>query len=340
MPKVSVIIPVYNAEKFVKQCLKSCTAQTLQDIEIIVVDDKSTDNTVSLVKNFVLKDNRIKLIELPQNKKQGYARNIATEQAEADYVMFLDVDDKYEPDCVEKMYNKIVQDNADMTVCRFKTINNKNENISDKQYLKNLTDIPKSLYSGFSYKDLPPQTIFETCNAVWDKIYKKSFLTDNDIKFPVGMYCEDDVFSVKAFFLAKKISVLNEALIYYRINRLDSTNNVRNEDAFDCFKMMEYIQKDLKNMDIPYIYKHVFIIYKVSFLINSYNSIKRKYKKQFYIKMQGELYQYKTLLEKQKVNKKNLFYNRLNLILSNNYYMYEIKKFLSIITGKKDYFYN
>ena len=114
MPKVSVIIPVYNVEKYITQALDSVVNQTLVDIEIICVNDCTPDKSFEIVKEYALKDKRFSLLELELNQGQGVARNKALEIAKGDYIMFLDPDDWYELDACEKAYNQISKNNNEM----------------------------------------------------------------------------------------------------------------------------------------------------------------------------------------------------------------------------------
>ncbi len=331
MAKVSIIIPVYNEKKFVKNCLVSCMNQTLEDIEIIVVDDKSTDNTVEIVKDIMREDSRIKLIELDKNYRQGYARNIAIEQATSDYIMFLDADDSYDKTCAEKLYNKIVEDDADMTVCKFATIDHKTGKVSFKKYeAGNYAYFDKKFHSGFCYSDINPVELLEKCNVVWDRIYKKSFLIENDIKFPGGMFCEDDVFALKAAFRAKKISVLNECLIYYRINRPTSSSMLKDRTTFDCFKMYKMVKENIKEQGIYYKMEEAFMHYHVYSFLFFYQRVNRLYKREFFNRMQEELSVYEGFIE-DFYNKEASadLYNKLYMILRNNFFMFELKSFFN-----------
>ena len=113
MPKVSVIIPVYNVEKYLRQCLDSVVNQTLEDIEIICVNDCSPDNSLSILKEYANKDNRIKIIDLKENVGPGIAKNKALDIANGEYIMLLDPDDWYEPDACKLAYNQIKKNNND-----------------------------------------------------------------------------------------------------------------------------------------------------------------------------------------------------------------------------------
>lgn len=324
-PKVSIIIPVYNARLFIKECLVNCMNQTFEDIEIIVVDDKSTDNTVDLVKAVMREDSRIKLIELDKNYRQGYARNIAIEQSTVDYIMFLDVDDAYTNDCVEQMYNKISADDADMTVCKFATIDDNTGVLSQKHEFQNYADLPQKFHNGFCYKDVVPYDLFDKCNVVWDKIYKKSFLIDNDIKFPGGMFCEDDVFSFRAIFRAKKVTVLEKSLVFYRVNRATSSSNLKDRTTFDCFKMYEMIKNDLLEQCIFFKLENAFMHYHIFSFMFFYKAVNPKYRKEFFERMKKELSIYEGFLS-DKYNKTSdpETYKVLQSILTNNYYTFQI----------------
>ena len=116
MPKVSVIIPVYNVEKYLHQCLDSVANQTLKDIEIICVNDCSKDNSLDILNEYAKKDSRIKIINFEENKGPGVARNAALDIAQGEYIMFLDPDDWYELNACETAYNQIVENNNDIVV--------------------------------------------------------------------------------------------------------------------------------------------------------------------------------------------------------------------------------
>lgn len=348
MPKVSIIIPVYNEKKFIKNCLSCCINQTLEDIEIIVVDDKSTDNTVEIVKDIMEEDSRIRLIELDKNYRQGYARNIAIEQATADYIMFLDADDLYEKNCVEEMYNKIIGDDADMSICKFATIDDRTGKISYQKYeTGNYAYLPEKFHSGFCYKDVDFMDLFNKCNVVWDKIYRKSFLVENNIKFPGGMFCEDDVFSFETIFKAKKVSILNKSLLYYRINRPTSSSMLKDRTTFDCFKMFKMVKENLQREEIFFKLEKAFMYYHIYSFLFFYGNVNKRYKREFFYKMQKELSIYEGFID-DSYNKKNdpCTYNKLYFILKNNFFMYEFKKFLhkykipkiKITFVKEDYF--
>lgn len=120
--KVTIIIPVYNSEKYLKQCLDSVINQTLEKIEIICIDDKSTDNSLNILKEYRNNDKRIKIIENSGNKGTGYTRNIGLKEALGEYIMLLDADDWYETETCEKAYNQINNNKDDIVFFNYTKI--------------------------------------------------------------------------------------------------------------------------------------------------------------------------------------------------------------------------
>lgn len=330
-PKVSVIIPVYNESKYIKDCIRNCTSQTMDDIEIIVVDDKSTDDTREKVLAECQRDNRVKLIPLKENRKQGFARNIGIQEAKADYIMFLDVDDKYSCDCVEKMYNKIVKDKSDMTVCKFFLIEDgKDITLPNIEFCANYATLPKVFHDGYCYKDFRDKIdLFNRRNVIWDKIYKKSFLVDNGIEFPAGMFCEDDVFTLRAVFRAKKITILDERLVYYTVNRLNSSSNLKDRTSFDCFKLYHLLKEDLIKLGIFNEIENEYMRFEVYSVLHFYDEIKKKYKKEFFKTMQSDFSQFRYYIEnpENKIHDKRTF-TIIETVLKSSHTRFAINFFL------------
>ena len=130
MTKLSVIIPVYNVEEYLNECLDSITNQTLEGIEIICIDDGSTDNSPNLLKEYQKKDQRIKIIT-KENGGQATARNLGIKEAHGEYIAFIDSDDFIEPEMLEKLYTKAKNNNLDIAMCKIATYNNQTKEIKD-----------------------------------------------------------------------------------------------------------------------------------------------------------------------------------------------------------------
>ena len=210
-PKISVIIPVYNIEKYLSECLNSIINQTLKDIEIICVNDGSTDNSLAILKEYAFQDSRIKIID-KENEGLGYTRKVGLDSATGEYILFCDSDDKYVADDVfEKLYNEIKKNNSELMVFRF-LYGDRNSNLLYDYNLGN--DINKSIL------------IFNFYFSAWSKLYKKEFLDKyNDWCFPKYLKFEDIPFHIQTCLRADSISYFDSVCYYYRINNPTSIMN-------------------------------------------------------------------------------------------------------------------
>lgn len=214
-PKVSVIIPTYNNEKYISKCLFSLINQTLSDIEIIVVNDGSKDDTEKILSLFAEKDKRIKVIN-QDNQMQGAARNNGLKIACGEYIGFVDSDDWVDLDYYEKLYNAAKKYDSDLALAtNIRTENGKNKKrisiVEEKYY----TDLQAKVDITRLWKDGCPT----------NKIYRKTFLDKFEIRYPEGVYCEDKIFTTKSVFFANGIVTVPEIYYYYYRNP-DSTVNI------------------------------------------------------------------------------------------------------------------
>ena len=206
--KVSIIIPVYNAEKYLERALSSLINQTLSDIEIICVNDGSTDSSLEILERFSNRDGRIVVITQP-NSGQSSARNLGLKLAKGEYIGFLDADDWVEPDCFEKLYSKA--NGSDISICSIKVCS-KGEEKTDDSYLS-LRVFPKNLdYRTFTHVDCA-DFLFRICVTPWNKIYRREFLEIFSIKFVEGVNFEDNIF----FYSCRKNKIL-QICVFKRIS--------------------------------------------------------------------------------------------------------------------------
>ena len=218
MYKLSVIIPVYNVENYLRECLDSIINQTVKDIEIICVDDGSTDNSQDILKEYQKKDSRIKIIT-KENGGQASARNLGIKEAQGEYIAFIDSDDFIESEMLEKFYTKANDNNLDIAMCKIATYNNQTKEIKDNVWYYMLgifRDFEKEI---FNHKD----TKEFTCNIAvtpYNKIYKTSLIKDNNILFPEGLIFEDEKFFYDTYLRAKRVSIIPEFLWYWKGKRL------------------------------------------------------------------------------------------------------------------------
>jgi len=224
MKKVSVIVPVYNAENFLNRAIDSLLRQTLKDIEIILVDDGSKDNCPKICDDYAKKDNRIIVIH-KENAGQAKARNVAIEIAKGKYIMFLDADDMYEDYTCEHMYNLAEEKKADYVSANYVMMDE-----FDKKREKPAFDT--KMYGDFELKLSDFTKSFFVMNSTpWNKIYNLEFLNKNKIKFDVNPPSEDDYFTTLCYMKANKGYYTNKVIYDYRYNP-NSTSNKCDKEYF------------------------------------------------------------------------------------------------------------
>lgn len=219
MVKVSVIIPVYNGEEHLRQCLDSVLGQTLREIEIICVDDGSTDASFGILKEYEQKDSRVKVLQ-QQNLYAGVARNKGKEAAQGEYLAFWDCDDFFEPECLEQMYRKAVEQQADICVCGGrKYLEDQDLLIPAPRYLDTKM-LPEQ--DVFSIKDNAQYILNFTIVPAWNKLFRKSFIEEEQINFQGVKNGNDVFFTVNALCRASRITTIDKALVNYRTNQEES----------------------------------------------------------------------------------------------------------------------
>lgn len=215
---VSVIIPVYNGEKYIEDCLSSLLSQTLQPKEIIVINDGSTDSTIDIVSAIIKKTENIKAITV-ENNGQGKARNIGFDMCLANYVMFLDADDIIRPETIELAFNTINKDKSDFVI--FDWVFYNYDSLEYKDAGEAVLSVKEILEGDECLLPLNKSPYFSV-----NKIYSKNFLKKNNIRYGEWRIYEDVPFWVKACVAAKRISVIHEPLYIVRLNS-DSTTKTR-----------------------------------------------------------------------------------------------------------------
>lgn len=229
-PLISVIIPVYNSEQFLKSCVESLMLQTFTNAEFIFVDDGSTDNSVSMLKKYQQLDSRI-VIETQENQYAAVARNNGIKIAKGKYITFLDSDDIFDKDALKSFYHTAIRTNADIVISG---ANYFSDDVSDskpagwclrKEFLpfKNV----------FSPLDASNNLFLISAGAPWGKFYKAELIKDNNINFPPLPRAEDFSFVYTCFVLAKKMTIVNSPLVYYRL--LENSNSL--EGAKDKYPL-------------------------------------------------------------------------------------------------------
>ncbi len=229
---VSIIIPVYNVEKYLEKCLSSLVKQTLKNIEIIVVNDGTKDNSQKIIDKFVKEYPKLIISIIKENGGQGSARNLGLKHASGEYIGYVDSDDYVEKDMFEKMFNKAKEENLDIVVC--------GNNIVDESYNVIKTETP------IIFND--ERNILFGKPAVWNKIYKHKIL--EGLEFRSKKLYEDLDFSLKLLLKDYKIGYIDEYLYNYLLRAGSSMNNSnigRNLDIIDAFEeTINYYKKNNK----------------------------------------------------------------------------------------------
>lgn len=241
LQKVSIIIPVYNVEKYIKQCLKSVLNQTYKNLEIILVNDGTKDNSMKVIEEY-LQDERIIII----NKENGglsSARNSGLDKVTGEYIYFLDSDDWLEENALEILINN----SSDIDIVRG-NFNYYDEIKNTKRLPKFRLEYNKNLEGKFLLQDGVEV-------MVWNKLYKTSFIKKNNLKFVEGIIHEDEEFTFKTYMLNPKVKYLEKVTYNYRVNRANSITNdsKKNSSINSLGKIIENFEKQLKFISNPFI---------------------------------------------------------------------------------------
>lgn len=237
--KVSIIIPVFNTSKYLRQCLESIVNQTLNDIEIICVDDGSTDNSLDILNEYKQRDNRIKIFA-QSHKRQGAARNYGIQAARGEYIGFVDSDDWCEPDMFEKLYERAKETNSDITMCAVTTFNDNNSSeFSKSNTYANLDIFPKEFFEKAFSPSKTLDFLMNICVYPPNKIIKRNLLISNNIKFSENTYFEDGAFFFDVWLNAERISLIKHFGYYYRMHSESSTSYTNDFNKLDIFKALK-----------------------------------------------------------------------------------------------------
>lgn len=230
-PIVSVIIPCYNVEKYLRQCLDSVINQTLKDIEIICVDDESSDGTLEILKEYQKKDNRLKVIT-QKNAGAGAARNNGLKAAKGQYLSFLDSDDFFEQNMLQEAYDSAEQNQADFVVFNSDQYHMDKKSFVMTPWVLHMADIPP--YMPFAYRQLTDNVFKVFVGWAWDKLYRREFVLQNKLYFQEQRTTNDMLFVFSGLIVAKKISVVDKVLVHQRRGSSESLSVTR-EKSWHCF---------------------------------------------------------------------------------------------------------
>lgn len=256
IPEISVIIPVYNIENYLFECLQSILSQDISNIEVICVNDGSNDNSLAVMKNIKCQDKRIKIINT-EHKGSGLARNLAITYASGKYILFVDGDDFLEKRALYKMLSKAEAENVDIVMFgAFSYYEKKKKKYAGTYDYKK---IPYKYLNGvFSGKD-SGNDIAKFPSTSWTKLYNTDFIKKNNIKFQDIEIGQDQLFYFHSMITAKRISVLEKNLYNYRKNRKGSAMTVKKKKSFSPIYVFYGIEDLLKSKNALEKYKNILI---------------------------------------------------------------------------------
>jgi glycosyltransferase involved in cell wall biosynthesis len=285
---VSIIVPIYNVEKYVEKCINSIINQTYSSIEVILINDGSSDNSREIIEQYN-SDSRFKIID-QKNEGLSSARNTGLENAKGDYIYFVDSDDYLHKDAIKLLVGKMEETDADFCCYRlwFYTEDNKRMFLHGKNFsieiLNDKNEIIKDAFLGINIK-----------TSSWSKFYRRSFIEENNLRFERSIINEDCLFTITSAIYSKKVAFLNIPLYYALIRAGSISREIKKENITSYFSIYEKIMLLLKKEMIfneyeKYFYASYFVHILNSLLQTCMKVSKRKYFFNLYQELNGSLY--------------------------------------------------
>lgn len=317
MPKLSIIIPIYNVEKYLPKCLESILGQSFKDFEIICVNDGSTDNSLQVLQTYKKQDDRIVIVD-KKNEGSGIARNHGLSTARGNYVYFVDSDDWLENYALEKMIHKA--DECDTDILVFGGLSYYEDKGQNGAYSKN--KLPKKYLNKIvSAKDIK-KDVFKFPSTAWTKLYKRDFLIKNNIKFQNIRAGQDQLPFFHSMITAERIAILQENLYCYRKNRIGSVTAVKKKKNFSPIYVFYSIEELLNNTGKMEDYRNIFV--------NKYFSKATSWLGKFEEDLKPEYFkEYSKLLEHVKSTYPNGWWQHFNPKGNDSYWTLKFKQFFA-----------
>lgn len=215
-PVVSLVIPVYNSARYLRQCLDSVTGQTYQNLEIICINDGSADDSLAILKEYAAGDNRIRIFSKEnEGKGAASARNLGLKNASGEYIQFIDSDDFFESDMVEILVEKAVDTGSDVVICAGQAFDDEKQCVAGRLPHPDLYYAPDM--ESFSWKDCPEYICEIADNYAWNKLFRRQLLIGHGLSFTPIPISDDQDISMIAPIVAKRVAIVDRALINYRV---------------------------------------------------------------------------------------------------------------------------
>lgn len=292
MVKISVIIPIYNDEKYLKECLDSIIAQTFTDIEILCINDGSSDNTADILEEYGKKDSRIKIFT-QTHKGTSSARNVGMNSACGDYIYFADSDDYLDRNTLETIYSISTQKDLDVLIFKLASFDNytgeRNYNYSDMPFLAKFED------TVFSHEDIL-EHLLKIDVTLYTKLFKREVLSD--VRFEEGLIFEDNLFFIKYIFNCNRISFYDECLYNKRIHN-HSIISLASKDYVDIITIFNMINDVFRQKGYYDMFKEKLFIRKIDAIYYRFEMINAKYKEYFFSEIKKDYMQKQTEYERE-----------------------------------------
>ncbi len=282
--EISVIIPVCNAGKYVGRSLDCLLAQTERDIEIICVNDGSTDNTGAVLESYADRDGRIRVLR-QDNKGAGAARNLGLSAAEGRYSIFLDADDMFESDMLSVMLRCAESNDADAVICRADSFSDLTGEIVTGEWT-----MPVELLGGrtvFSPEEMSDRLFQLVQGWPWDKLFRTDYLKELGIAYPDLPNSQDLVFVFQALVFSHRIAVVDKTLVHRRIHNSSSISNSRAKSWDSPFHAVEMVMLAFEKKDIMQTYKTSFYKWALDFWLWHLNTLPPAAQKECYNSMRN-----------------------------------------------------
>ena len=314
MAEVSIIVPVYNVEKYLSFCLDSLVNQTFKDIEIICVNDGSTDNSAEVLEHYAGFDKRIKII----NKENGglsSARNAGLDAASGKYIAFVDSDDFVSHFLVERAYNFVQKKNADFAAFGFDYVVGNSLKLYESGF-----SFPKSLVGKCVYEtDLNENFYTKIHPTAWCKFYSAKLIQNNNLRFCEDIIFEDIPFAAEVYLSANRMVYTNLPLYYYRAERQGSILSRRDEKTVDFITAIERVDDVFHKYGRFEKYKNALMQYNIQRSIHYFITVDGAYREKFFYSMKKYFskFNFKEYDRRRFAKDKNL--NLISLMVSCNY---------------------
>ena len=272
-PLVSIIIPVYNAERYLKECLDSLFAQTMREFEIICVDDGSSDGSVEMLEAYAKKDSRLRILR-QQNKTAGAARNYGMSKAKGEYLLFLDADDFFSEKLEETAYNLAKESDADVALWGANSCIMPEKTIKKASWYIREDYLP--VVQPFAAADIPESILKITTPAPWSKLFKREYIERHQLRYQVLPHTNDAYFTCMALMLAERIVWTKEPLVNYRRNMSDSTQGKRELAPRAFYDALTGIREGMREKGIFETYQKAYLEFARSICDFSYRAISLK----------------------------------------------------------------